>query len=272
MRYCGLMNFVQKLWDAYCICWAPLCGYRPVRSKTRSPLRSPTKLHALLNDYPCVKFIYLLTYSMEQTPSWEANWLNLQLIKKFPAFYGTRKFITVLTGARHLSLSWANPIKSPKPLPTSWRSILILSSHLRLGLPTGLFPSGFPAKPLCTTLPSSIRATCPACTYIFLIPLVMYMYLTSTAPIPPTVPEKRTILKERLQLKTVVKNTKAKRFLSQMKSRKVYSISIANVLRFLWLNTKVFVVLSVQGFILPIDGILQLHSQVHISIEEQFRL
>ena len=26
------------------------------------------------------------------------------------------------------------------PHPTSWRSILILSTHLRLGLPSGLFP------------------------------------------------------------------------------------------------------------------------------------
>jgi hypothetical protein len=28
-----------------------------------------------------------------------------QLVKKFPAFYGTRKFITAVTRARHLSLS-----------------------------------------------------------------------------------------------------------------------------------------------------------------------
>ena len=28
-----------------------------------------------------------------------------QLVKKFPAFYGTQMFITVLTSARHLSLS-----------------------------------------------------------------------------------------------------------------------------------------------------------------------
>jgi len=47
------------------------------------------------------------------------------------------------------------------PPPTSWRSILILSSHLRPGLPSGLFPSGFPNKTLYTPLLSPMRATCP---------------------------------------------------------------------------------------------------------------
>ena len=73
---------------------------------------------------------------------------GLQLVKKFPAFYGTRRFITALTSVRHLSLSCASPIQSTYPPPTSWRSILILSTHLRLGLPSGLFPSGFPTKAL----------------------------------------------------------------------------------------------------------------------------
>ena len=75
---------------------------------------------------------------------------SLQLVKKFPAFYGTRRFITALKSARHLSLSWASPIQSSYRNPTSWRSILILSSHLRLGLPSGLFPSGFPTSTLYT--------------------------------------------------------------------------------------------------------------------------
>ena len=71
------------------------------------------------------------------------------LIKKIPA----RRFTTAFTSARHLSLSWTRSIQSMSPHPTSWRSILILSSHLRLGLPSGLFPSGFPLQnPVYTSL------------------------------------------------------------------------------------------------------------------------
>ena len=73
---------------------------------------------------------------------------GLQLVKKFPAFHGTRRLITALTSVRHPSLSWASSIQSIYPHPTSWRSILILSTHLCLGLPSGLFLSGFPIKTL----------------------------------------------------------------------------------------------------------------------------
>ena len=38
-----------------------------------------------------------------------------QLVKKFLAFYGTRRFSTVFTSARHMSLSWANLIQSIPP-------------------------------------------------------------------------------------------------------------------------------------------------------------
>ena len=95
---------------------------------------------------------------------------GLQLVKKFPAFHGTWRFITALTSVRHLSLSWASPIQSIYPHPTSWRSSLILSTHLRLGLPSGLLPSGFPIKTLYTPFSSPIRATCPA--HIILIDFI----------------------------------------------------------------------------------------------------
>ena len=82
---------------------------------------------------------------------------GFQLVKKLPAFYGTRRFITAFTSARHLSLSWASSIQ-PTP-PTSWISISILFSHLRLGLPSGLFPSCFPTKTLYTPLLSPVHST-----------------------------------------------------------------------------------------------------------------
>jgi len=76
--------------------------------------------------------------------------IGSQLVKKFLAYYGTRRYITAFTSTRHLSLSWTRSIQSVPSHPTSWRSILILSCHLRLDLPSGLFPSGFPTKTLCT--------------------------------------------------------------------------------------------------------------------------
>ena len=71
---------------------------------------------------------------------------GLQLVKKFPAFHGTQRFITALTSVRHLSLSWASPIQPTYPHPTSWRSVLI-STLLRLGLPSGSFPPVSPPRP-----------------------------------------------------------------------------------------------------------------------------
>jgi hypothetical protein len=67
-----------------------------------------------------------------------------------------------------LSLSWARPIQSTPPQPISERSILMLSIHLQLGLPSRLFPSGFPTNNLYT---SPLRATCPA--HLILLDLII---------------------------------------------------------------------------------------------------
>jgi hypothetical protein len=53
-------------------------------------------------------------------------------------------FITMFTRAFHWYLSWARLIQSIPPHPISLRYIFTLSTHLHLGLPSGLFPSGFP--------------------------------------------------------------------------------------------------------------------------------
>ena len=114
---------------------------------------------------------YLPTYSMQQSPSWEAN--RFSASQEIPRILWNPKVHTAFTSARHLSLSWASSIQSIPPHPTSWRSILILSSHLRLGLPSGPCLIGFPTKTLYTPLLFPIRATCPA--HLIILDLITWI-------------------------------------------------------------------------------------------------
>jgi hypothetical protein len=97
---------------------------------------------------------------MEQSPSWEAN-----------RFSASQELLSMLWNPKiyyHIQkcppsvpiLSQLHPIHTP----TShfWRSILLLSSHLRLGLTNCLFSSDLPTKPPYTPLHCPIRATWPA--------------------------------------------------------------------------------------------------------------
>ena len=140
----------------HCSC----CGRLAVLLVT---LRSETGKSTLKKDLACfcetaVRITYLLP---PQSRVLLEKLTGSQLVKKFPEFYGTRKFITAFTSVRHLSLSSASSIQSIPPHPTYWRSILILSSYLRLGLPSGLFSSGCPTRNLYTPLLSPIHATGP---------------------------------------------------------------------------------------------------------------
>jgi hypothetical protein len=64
------------------------------------------------------------------------------------------------TIAHHWPLSWVMWMQSTPSYPTALRSILILSSNLRLGLPSGLFSSGFPTKIFYAFRISTMRPTC----------------------------------------------------------------------------------------------------------------
>jgi hypothetical protein len=105
-----------------------------------------TDFYASLTDLPA----FLLIYSIEQSSSWEAKRFadsqEIHHILRNPNVH------YCITSTRHLSITWAssNPLHAPNT--TSWRSIIILYSRLRLGLPSGLFLSSFPTKTLYTPL------------------------------------------------------------------------------------------------------------------------
>jgi len=137
------VSLIQQVPVCHVVCHFQKNRYQNVKVRSRSFIHLRTT-HIFISTETI-----LLTYLL--TP-WCRVLLKkltgLQLVKKFPAFHATRRFITALTSVRHLSLSWTSPIQSIYPHPTSWRSTQILSTHLRLGLPSGLFPSGFPTKTL----------------------------------------------------------------------------------------------------------------------------
>jgi hypothetical protein len=108
---------------------------------------------------------------MEQSP---CKLRVSQLVKIFPAFYGTRRFI--------IALSQINPVFAHPSyflqilLPTLGPTKQALSRRFprRLGLPSGLFPSGFPNKALYAPPFSPTRAVCPIHLILHLITQMIF--------------------------------------------------------------------------------------------------
>jgi hypothetical protein len=107
-------------------------------------------IHCSQNTYENVTFI---TNSMVQSP-WKA--IVAQLLKKFPAVYGTRVYKSPPLDPILSQMNAAHTLTRT----ISLKSIQI-SSHLQLGLPSDLFPSGFTTKIIYAFI-SPIRAKCLA--------------------------------------------------------------------------------------------------------------
>ena len=140
-----------------CMCAFSLCLCCPVQIEVLLWTDPLSKESHHLSNCPTNWLTDWLTHSL--TPWSRVLPANLPvplLVKKFPSFFGTWSFITAFTSIPYSSVSWAETIQSTPPYPTSWRSFLILSFHLHLGLAHGFFPSGFPPK-------SCIHLSCPPC-------------------------------------------------------------------------------------------------------------
>ena len=83
----------------------------------------------------------------------------LKLVKKFPTYYGTRRLITMVKTANHLPLFSTTLIQTMSSHLVSLISILLLASHLYLGLPSLLFR--LPSKTLYAFILSSMYTHFP---------------------------------------------------------------------------------------------------------------
>ena len=120
---------------------------------------------------------YLLTYSMEQSLSWEANQFAANqeihhILWNLKVHHSIYKCLPPVP-----TLSKLDPIHAPHP--TSWISIFILSAHLRLGLPSGLFLSNFPTKAPYTHLISPYALHVQPISFFLILSLTQYWVMNT---------------------------------------------------------------------------------------------
>jgi len=91
---------------------------------------------------------------------------GFQLVKKFPSFYGTRRFSTAFTGACHLSLPGASH-KLTSHFLNIHLNIILPSTP---GCPKWSLSFRFAHQNPVYASPLPVRATCPA--YLFLLDFI----------------------------------------------------------------------------------------------------
>jgi hypothetical protein len=131
----GLSKYLSLLrWEVLTYVLTSWCGKNWGLSKYLSPLRwevlSTYLLHGAgrIEGHPSTCQFWggrysVLNYYMVRDILWKADSHSAcQTVAWF--LYGTRRFITVFTEARHWTLSWASRIQFASSIPISLRSIL----------------------------------------------------------------------------------------------------------------------------------------------------
>jgi len=120
---------------------------------------------------------------MELSPFWEAS--RFSASQEIPRILWNPQVHCRIHKCHHLSLTWARSVQSTPSNLTSRRSMSILSSHLRLGLPCGLFPSGFPINALYTPLLSPYMLYAPPTSFfsISYVKLCMDHFFSVSFPV-----------------------------------------------------------------------------------------
>jgi hypothetical protein len=137
------------------------------------------KIVWLVHACELVCLCWVASLQCEYIHSW--SW---DLLEKLPSnCAATQELLSILWNSKVHYHVYESPLLFPilsqinpdYTFPSYLRSILILSTHLHLGLPSGLFPSGFPTNILHKFFFSAIHATCPA--QLILLDLIILIIL-----------------------------------------------------------------------------------------------
>ena len=136
-----------RVWTRFCSWWS--CGGICIHEKAENILAvnlCRVNFKRMCRRSSCYTLLhyhtYLRTYCMEQSPSWETN--RFSAIQKTPRILWNPK-VHHPHSKEVVTCPYPEPDRSsPCPHFTSQRSILILSSHLHLSIPSGLFLQVYP--------------------------------------------------------------------------------------------------------------------------------